>query len=90
MTNRKSVDLKIEEQKKRLGKSLLKILEEAEIIMKEMETIPHIKGLAQRSLKPKSDLYIVQGLGGFQAVYERENIEYEIRVQKITKLAKPL
>ena len=70
----------IEERRTKLRSAMKNLVSVAEEIKQLMEDIPHPRGLAYRSLKPKSGEYIVDTPSGFSGrvgsydiqVYRRE------------------
>jgi len=63
----------LEAQRSRLLSHLSDIAEVAERIGQEMEAVAHPRGIAFRSLKPQSGMYIVHTNQGFRARYQHSD-----------------
>lgn len=71
---------KIKEQRSRLCAHLNDIVDASLKIEQEMATTPHSKGVAYRSLRPSSGLYVVQTKNSFTVEYLHEGKRYKISV----------
>ena len=74
----------LEQQRERLRSHLEAIMEISNSIQEEMESVPHPRGMAHRSLKPKSGQYIVESESGFSATYQdSEGDSYRIEIYRV-------
>ena len=74
----------LEAQRTRLRKHLEGILEASENIHDELKDVPHKRGRAHRSLKPKGREYITEGKGSINAyIRNKEGDLYEIKIYPV-------
>lgn len=76
---------KIEAQRRMIISKLASIANASEEICAEMESVPHERNIARRSLKPKSGMYILHYKPkGFVAEYhDADGREYQIVVKRV-------
>ena len=77
----------LEKQRSKILSKLAKIVGLAEQVNQEMVSVPHVRGLAYRSLKlksgPKGGMFITHTEKGFDAEYHEGDKKYEVKIYKI-------
>jgi hypothetical protein len=78
------VSEKVRKLRENVLSELSDIVETSIKVGKEMEDVPHPRGMAYRSLKPKSGMFVIHSDDGVSARYQHTDGQwYQININKI-------